>query len=1082
MKFSQIREMSVQPRSLVTKILLFIGVPLIIILVLAGIMITNSTGRAVSAAVSASLQAQSQTAASDVEREIQTYLDMVWSLAANTQSEKICKVTNRGEDMMGKPEYPALLATLQNMAERDTTNVLCTYVGGEKSDAWIDSFGLTSTEEEGYSMVAQDWYLAAKASQQTVLTEPYVDETTGLLIVSAVSPIFDAEAGTMNGIAGIDFSIESIYEMMSQYHIGKTGFHVLISDEGKIIYHPEEGYKNKHFTEANFSLALQEVLEKGSVGAIGYSLGDTACQGYITTLDGLGWTIITGMPDSEFFATTRALQLALCLVFLLIMSIVGLLIFFNARKIVAPIKQLADASDKLAQGDVEVDLNDIANQKDEVGMLVTSFRTMTENIREQVKAAEQISAGDLSLTIRPRSEKDVLGKSIISLAEILTELTGDTERLANSCHNGVLEDRGDSEKFQGVYCGLIKGVNRIMDELTEPLYVAITYMDRISKGDIPEPVTKNVSGGYVTIKNSINQCIRTVHALVDDANDLAEEAANGKLSSRADTSKHQGEFAKIFTSVNHMLDAIVAPLYVAADYMKLIGQGEIPPQIEDIYQGDFEKIKNSINECITGLNALAESRDVLKAMSENDFTLRIKGSHQGIYREITASVDLVADSVSAMIVVLNHIARGDFHHLEELKAQGQKSGKDELIPAMITLLETINSLVDETTVLSSWAVEGNLEVRGNSQKYQGQYQRVISGINETLDAIVIPVQEASAVLQEMAKGNLSVAVEGNYKGDHAAIKIALNQTIENIHTYVNNISDVLAAVGEGNLMMDVTGDYQGDFMQIKHSLVGIIADMRQTMGEIQQAANLVSNGSAQLSAGSQNLAQGAAEQAGQLQQLTSAVNGLSEQTRQNVQHAEDASRLAAEASQQAERGNEQMQQMLEEMAKINSSSQDISKIIQTIDGIAFQTNILALNAAVEAARAGEHGKGFAVVAEEVRSLAARSAQAAKQTTALIQTSVENIRQGATISGETASTLKGIVQSVERTSAFAGQIAKDSNAQLTAILEMDENIEQISRVVSQNSGTAEESAAASEELSGQAELLKERMGKFRLTER
>lgn len=1081
MKFSQIREIKFPRHRLVTKILLFIGVPLIIVLVLAGMVITKSTGHVVADAIGTSLEAQSQAAASNVEREVNTYLDLVWSLAASTQSEQICKGTGPGEDMMEKSDYPALLGTLQNLAARDGGNVLCAYVGGELADAWIDSFGFSSIEDDGYSMVAQDWYIAAKASGQAVLTEPYVDETTGLLIVSAVSPVDDPKEGTMIGIAGIDFSIDSIYEMMGEYHIGDTGFLLLISDDGNLIYHPDTAEQGKHYTASNLSPELQEALQARTVGPITYSLGNTPCQGYMTTLDSLGWTIVAGLPNSEFFLTIHTLQLTLSLIFLLVMGVVGLMIFLNARKIAAPIKELAVASDQLALGDVEIDLSKIANQKDEVGTLVESFLKMTENIREQTRAAEQIADGNLSLTIQPRSEKDVLGKSIISLADTLADLTEETKRLANSAHDGILEDRGDGQKFQGVYRDLVNGVNLIMDEITEPLYVMIDYMNKLSKGDLPELVTKNVKGDYITVQNSMNRCVEAIRALIEDANILAEEAANGNLSSRADTNKHNGEFAKIFEGVNHMLDAIVSPLYVAADYMRLIGQGEIPPRIEDTYKGDFEEIRNSINACIAGLNALAESRNMLKAMSENNFTLRIRGNHQGIYREITESVDLVADSISDMIIVLNHIAKGDFCHLEQLKRQGQKSAKDELIPSMIVLLETINGLVDETTVLSSWAVEGNLNVRGNGQKYQGQYRRVITGINDTLNAIVTPVQEASSVLQEMAKGNLSVAVEGLYKGDHAAIKIALNQTIENIRIYVKDISDILEAVGEGNLAISITRDYQGDFIQIKHSLNGIIETMRQTMGEINRTALLVSNGSAQLSVSSQNLAQGAVAQASQLQQLNTAVNLLSQQTRQNAQHAEEASLLAAEARTQAERGDEQMQQMLGEIEKINLSSQDISKIMQTIDSIASQTNILALNAAVEAARAGEHGQGFAVVAEEVRSLAARSAQAAKQTAVLIQTSVENIRRGATISSETASTLKHIVEGVERTAEFVREIAQDSKEQSGEILEMEESIEEISQVVSQNSGTAEESAAASEELSGQAELLKEMMGRFYLTE-
>ena len=345
--------------------------------------------------------------------------------------------------------------------------------------------------------------------------------------------------------------------------------------------------------------------------------------------------------------------------------------------------------------------------------------------------------------------------------------------------------------------------------------------------------------------------------------------------------------------------------------------------------------------------------------------------------------------------------------------------------------------------------------------------------------ILVPIQTITESSRQLSEGKLDFQIDVKNQDELGQLADSLNTSVKNLKLYITDITEILNSIAEGDLGKESSITYIGDFVQIQTAISTISRQLNQTLSQIQSSANQVDSGANQVAIGAQSLAQGATEQASEVDNLLNMVERVTVQINNNAETAASTTREADVVGGSITVCNEQMQEMAEAMNQISACSGEIQHIIKTIGDIAFQTNILALNAAVEAARAGSAGKGFAVVADEVRNLAAKSADAAKDTTALIEKTLTVVENGSLLTGKTQESLNSVVAGAENVTADIKKISDASKEQELAINTIRDGISQISTVVQSNSATSEESAAASEELASQAQLLKRLIGSFRL---
>lgn len=540
--------------------------------------------------------------------------------------------------------------------------------------------------------------------------------------------------------------------------------------------------------------------------------------------------------------------------------------------------------------------------------------------------------------------------------------------------------------------------------------------------------------------------------------------------------------------------AVVIGMMILSGLFSIIGLGTLYGKMNSYVNG-AQRADTAVKVCRIDVNIAARN---IREMALNDdtttyssyrATVEEKLTEVGTELQVLKETGLIEEDLyTEYAAALNDWGNIGYSIIEDIEAGKQEEAENliltECAPALENVL-VIGQKLDEVT-----DAEKVQSVRISQIVFIGGLCWVIlfiiiAGVmaakigNAIIDSILIPLREIETVAGELAAGNLHSKLDYRSEDEIGSLAHSLRKSIRTLGSYIDDISRAMKEFSNGNFDVQPEVEWKGDFVSILDSFMLFEESMAGTVKGIQRVADQVSGGSEQVAASSMDLAQGATDQAAITEELSATLTNVADRVAQNAENAKDISQRVEDLGTEIINSNGKMQQMVDSMGEINDSSREISKIIATINDIASQTNLLALNASIEAARAGEAGKGFAVVADQVSVLAAQSSDAAKESTALIESSVKAVEKGMVIADETAQQLENVVTGSKVITEEVNGIAEALEEQIAAIGQVEDGVTHINDVVQTNSATSQECAAASQEMSSQAEHLEGLIRKFKV---
>ncbi|OPY31042.1 MAG: Sensory rhodopsin II transducer [Methanomassiliicoccales archaeon PtaU1.Bin124] len=593
---------------------------------------------------------------------------------------------------------------------------------------------------------------------------------------------------------------------------------------------------------------------------------------------------------------------------------------------------------------------------------------------------------------------------------------------------------------------------------------SVSALNKIAMGDINfqlEP-TNEVSKAILQIRDGFSMFFQA-------SVEYREHTKRGDLSYRFPADKWPGIWGQFGQNVNLSYDGVLKALHISIDGLGTIAKGEIPNKMENQWEGDYAKMASVINGCADAMKGLVEANNVLQKMSLNDYTTKVTGKYPGLFNTVGESVNLINDRISHVQETVTNISLGNIEDLPKYKAinngRGKRCDNDSLVPAMVAMMTTVRNLVDQSLMLAEAGKAGKLQTRADANQFQGEFRNVIQGINDTLDSVVAPVNEAMRIADSYAKGDMTARVEIAVNGDFERFAASLDGIGE-------SLCDLLSEVNKSVEMVTATSQ-----------------ELASSAEEMNASTEQVSSAIQQISKGAQSQAAQVVDTAKIMAEMASSVEtvvGKSDMAAGSANKANDTANSGKATIDRTVQKMQEIQKVVGESAQViealGRKSEQIGDIVNVITNISDQTNLLALNAAIEAARAGEQGRGFAVVAEEVKNLAEESREAAERISKMIkEVQFETTKAVTTMQAGTKSTAEGtaIVEAAGKAFADIADVAAETSKEVVDISSLmkvqkgeaqkaAKSVDGIASIAEETASASEESASSTEELTASME--------------
>ncbi len=699
---------------------------------------------------------------------------------------------------------------------------------------------------------------------------------------------------------------------------------------------------------------------------------------------------------------------------------------------------------------------------------------ITRPMNKTVRMIQKMNDGDLTsrLNFGRKDEIGVMAAAMDQLAETLQRVLGQVTHLTRSVVDGELATRVEADQFRGDYLKIAQGVNETLnslvgylDNLPTPILMidrafSIRYLNKACAGIMGSTTRKLVGTRcYDGLKAEDCQTERCA---------CARAMQDGHKASSSTVARPNGLILDLAYSALPIRDQsgqVIGAFKMVTDQTAIMDATRAAQKTADYQRAEVDRLANNIQQLAAG---------------NLDLNLEVGAGDEAV-----------------------QTTRDNFIRINDSVTQAR---------------DAIAALASDANMLARAAVEGKLAARADATAHQGAYRTIVQGVNDTLDAVIGPLNVAAEYVDRISKGEIPPQIVDEYRGDFNELKTNLNAmtgyldemakaateiAAGNLAVQVHPVSDkdvlgqafslmttsLQTVVGDivliserlaaGDLTVEPKGNYQGEFTRIKSGLETALAGLNKTMRQTQQVVTQVAQSVDQVRSVSQDLATGAQEQSSAVEAVTGNLARTDADVKGNADNAGVANQLVGETASLADVGQHKMKELTAAMGAIEQSSTEIGKIIKVIDDIAFQTNLLALNAAVEAARAGQAGRGFAVVAQEVRNLAERSAKAAKSTAELIEDAGRRTRDGVKVTSETDGALGGIVKNVLKVKDLVGEIAAASEGQSKSLAQINAAMRQVNQGAQSSSSQSEQLASTADELANLAEQLRRDTARFEL---